>query len=98
MQDLTQLEKLSGLTNLRELSLISNPVSKKQTHRPMLVFRLPHLESIDGIDISEEERAKADLFFIDQLQTSPAALESYGAFQGNWKVGAKVIFCSLLNM
>jgi hypothetical protein len=83
----------------------------------MLVFRLPHLESIDGIDISEEERAKADLFFIDQLQvylfihyildisvniplsqTSPAALESYGAFQGNWKVGAKVIFCSLLNM
>lgn len=43
-------------------------VSRKQTHRPMLVFRLPQLECIDGIEVTEEEQAKADVFFIDQLQ------------------------------
>ncbi|XP_062511836.1 leucine-rich repeat-containing protein 9-like isoform X2 [Corticium candelabrum] len=89
ISDLAELEKLSGLTNLKEISVISNPVSKKQAHRPMLVFRLSQLESIDGIEVTEEEATKADVFFIDQLQTSPALADSRG-FQGNCKVPAKV--------
>ena len=35
-------------------------------HRPMLVFRMPHLQVIDGIPVSEEERTKADLYFMEQ--------------------------------
>ena len=34
-------------------------------HRPLLVFRQPNLLSIDGIPISAEERAKADMYFLD---------------------------------
>ena len=32
----------------------------------MLVFRMPNLLSIDGIPVSNEERTKAELYFIEQ--------------------------------
>lgn len=38
-------------------------------HRPLLVFRQPNLLSIDGIPISAEERAKADMYFLDYQVT-----------------------------
>lgn len=35
-------------------------------HRPMLVYRQPNLLCIDGIPVSTEERAKAELYFMEQ--------------------------------
>lgn len=35
-------------------------------HRPMLVYRIPGLVIIDGIPVSDEERTKAELYFIEQ--------------------------------
>ena len=35
-------------------------------HRPMLVFRMPNLVVIDGIPVSDEERTKAELYFMEQ--------------------------------
>lgn len=35
-------------------------------HRPMLVFRMPQLVVIDGLPVTDEERAKAELYFADQ--------------------------------
>ena len=37
----------------------------------MLVFRMPNLLSIDGIPVSNEERTKAELYFIEQLMSTP---------------------------
>ena len=35
-------------------------------HRPLLVYRMPNLMVIDGIPVSEEERVKAEMYFIEQ--------------------------------
>ncbi len=35
-------------------------------HRPMLVYRMPHLIVIDGIPVSDEERTKAEIYFMEQ--------------------------------
>lgn len=39
-------------------------------HRPMLVYRQPNLLCIDGIPVSPEERAKAELYFMEQAVNS----------------------------
>ena len=41
-------------------------VARRLLHRPMLVFRMPQLLVIDGIPVSEEERTKAELYFMEQ--------------------------------
>ena len=61
-----ELEKLEPLRSLVELSVVSNAVARRMLHRPLLVFRMPNLHIIDGIPISEEERAKADMYFMEQ--------------------------------
>jgi hypothetical protein len=35
-------------------------------HRPLMVYRMPQIQIIDGIPVSEEERARADLYFMEQ--------------------------------
>lgn len=68
MQDFTQLEKLSGLVQLIELSVVSNPVSRRLQHRSLLIHHIPSLLSLDGVLISPEERQTADLTFSDSQQ------------------------------
>ncbi|XP_077180065.1 leucine-rich repeat-containing protein 9 [Paroedura picta] len=72
IQDLSELEKLDCLPCLKELSIYGNPVSRKICHRPVLVFRLPNLQILDGTMISLEERAKAELHLLEQ-QALPLA-------------------------
>ncbi|XP_077863786.1 leucine-rich repeat-containing protein 9-like [Saccoglossus kowalevskii] len=66
VQDMGELEKLECLNNMIELSVISNPVSRRLMHRPMLVYRQPNLLCIDGIPVSADERTKAELYFMEQ--------------------------------
>ncbi|XP_064621486.1 leucine-rich repeat-containing protein 9-like isoform X3 [Lineus longissimus] len=66
IQDINELEKLEALPNLIELSVVSNAVARRLLHRPMLVYRMPTLLVIDGIPVSDEERTKAELYFMEQ--------------------------------
>ncbi|XP_014679248.1 PREDICTED: leucine-rich repeat-containing protein 9-like isoform X3 [Priapulus caudatus] len=61
---------LTGLDNLEVLFLSGNriEVSRKLLHRPLIVFRQPNIEILDGIPVTPEERMKADLYFSDQPQ------------------------------
>jgi len=45
-------------------------VSKRLLHRPTLVFHNPSLQIIDGVTITDEERTKADIYFMDHQQQS----------------------------
>ncbi|XP_054827925.1 leucine-rich repeat-containing protein 9 [Eublepharis macularius] len=72
IQDLSELEKLDCLPCLKELTICGNPVSRKICHRPLLVFRLPSLQVLDGIMISSEERARAEIHLLEQ-QVLPMA-------------------------
>ncbi|CAH1791753.1 unnamed protein product [Owenia fusiformis] len=66
IQDISELEKLEVLPNMIELSVVSNAVSRRLLHRPMLVYRMPNLMIIDGIAVTDEERTKAELYFMEQ--------------------------------
>jgi len=75
LQDTAELEKLQCLSSLFELSVIGNPFARRLTHRSMLIFRQPNLLMIDGIPVTNEERAKAELYYIEQ-QGSFQALQA----------------------
>ncbi|KAH9489094.1 Leucine-rich repeat-containing protein 9 [Bulinus truncatus] len=62
----SELEKLEPLRNLCEITLANNPIARRMIHRIILIHRLPRLLVIDGIPVSEEERNKAELYFMDQ--------------------------------
>ncbi|XP_053132331.1 leucine-rich repeat-containing protein 9 isoform X2 [Hemicordylus capensis] len=72
IQDLGELEKLDCLPCLKELSIYGNPVSRKIYHRPLLVFRLPNLQVLDGVMVTSEERARAEVHLLEQ-QAFPLA-------------------------
>jgi hypothetical protein len=74
---MAELEKLEGLTLLVELSLVSNAVARRMLHRPLLTFRLPSIQVIDGIRVTEEERAKAEIYFMEQQVSSFSTWRSY---------------------
>lgn len=61
--DYHQLEKLNPLHNLVELSIISNPVSRRMQHRVLLIYQHPSLASLDGVTISAVERQAAEVVF-----------------------------------
>ena len=46
--------------------IFCNQVARRMLHRPLLVYRMPNLHIIDGIPVTEEERTKADLYFMEQ--------------------------------
>ncbi|KAF7710766.1 leucine-rich repeat-containing protein 9 isoform X1 [Silurus meridionalis] len=61
LQDISELEKLEGLTSLKELSVVGNPVARRSLHRPSVVLHLPQLQVLDGIKVTLEERTQAEL-------------------------------------
>uniref|UniRef100_A0A8D0H1M9 Leucine rich repeat containing 9 n=1 Tax=Sphenodon punctatus TaxID=8508 RepID=A0A8D0H1M9_SPHPU len=66
IQELSELEKLEAIPNLKELSVYGNPISRKTSHRPVLLFRLPNLQVLDGATVSAEERTRAELHLLEQ--------------------------------
>ncbi|XP_063003742.1 leucine-rich repeat-containing protein 9 [Elgaria multicarinata webbii] len=72
IQDLSELEKLDCLPCIKELSIYGNPVSRKICHRPLLVFRLPNLQVLDGVTVSPEEKARAEIHLLEQQVFPPA--------------------------
>ncbi|XP_073751395.1 leucine-rich repeat-containing protein 9 isoform X3 [Callorhinus ursinus] len=63
IQDMAELEKLDGISSLRELTVYGNPICRKTLHRHMLIFRLPNLQMLDGIPVNSDDRAKAEFHF-----------------------------------
>ncbi|XP_059550718.1 leucine-rich repeat-containing protein 9 [Myotis daubentonii] len=63
IQDIAELEKLDGISSLRELTIYGNPISRKMVHRHMLIFRLPNLQMLDGIPVNSDDKAKAEFHF-----------------------------------
>ncbi|XP_062619612.1 leucine-rich repeat-containing protein 9-like isoform X3 [Saccostrea cucullata] len=82
IQEISELEKLEGLNNLIEISLVNNPAARRHLHRPILVFKLKQIMIIDGIPVSEEERGKAELYFMDQQVATTQPSVSEGSLPG----------------
>lgn len=54
------------LPSICEISLASNAVCRKQLYRIGLVIRFPHIISIDGKEVSNEERQRAHVILINK--------------------------------
>ncbi|XP_062917896.1 leucine-rich repeat-containing protein 9 [Mobula hypostoma] len=70
IQDMGELEKLDSLSNLTELSVVGNPVSRKILYRPFLVFRLMNLQVLDGVPVSTDEKERAE-FVLCEYNVAP---------------------------
>jgi hypothetical protein len=58
---LLDLECLSSLRHLAELSTVDNPVVRGGHCRPAVVLTLPRLRVLDGQVVTADERAEAEL-------------------------------------
>ncbi|XP_025105112.1 leucine-rich repeat-containing protein 9-like isoform X2 [Pomacea canaliculata] len=75
IHDPADLEKLETLYNLRDISLINNPVTRRLMHRVVLIHHLPNLLVIDGITVTEDEQYRTETCYSDQslaTQTEPS--------------------------
>lgn len=63
IQELSDLEPLIPLKNLKNLCLLQNPVSAKQQYRQYVVYRFPQLKLLDFRKIKEKEREAAIEYF-----------------------------------
>ncbi|XP_073427348.1 leucine-rich repeat-containing protein 9 isoform X2 [Dendrobates tinctorius] len=70
IQEVSEVEKLEAVPTLQELSVSGNPVSRKMFHRQLIVLRLQNLQILDGIAVTSEERARAEMHFLEQQTLS----------------------------
>lgn len=54
--DVANLDKLSCLTNLLEISMSNNPVCRKQVYRAVVLAKCPTLISVDDVQVTLEEK------------------------------------------
>jgi hypothetical protein len=52
-------------------------IAKRQLHRPVLVYRNPTLNVIDGITVTDEERTKAQIYFTDFQQQQVTEMNDF---------------------
>ncbi|KAJ9527642.1 hypothetical protein QJQ45_025918 [Haematococcus lacustris] len=77
INEANDMERLSCLTNLVEVSLVNNPITRRQGYRTLLIAKCSRLYAADGQVISLEEREYAE-GLLSQQQPSQSGLEVAG--------------------
>ncbi|KAM4663517.1 LOW QUALITY PROTEIN: leucine-rich repeat-containing protein 9 [Discoglossus pictus] len=72
IQEMSEIEKLEAFPSLLELSVFGNPISRKMFHRHLVVLRLQNLQILDGIHVTAEERARAEMHILEQQAQASA--------------------------
>lgn len=82
-------DKLAGLPALTAVSLTNNPATRRGVpHRPLLIARCgPALALIDGVEVSEEERACVEAAGTGSAPQSPASAAAGGALSARARLG-----------
>lgn len=60
ISNFNEIRYLQDLQKLRVLSLGENPIADHPKYRQYLLYFCPQLEKIDNLDVSDEERDKAE--------------------------------------
>ncbi|DAZ98103.1 TPA: hypothetical protein N0F65_005265 [Lagenidium giganteum] len=61
--ELEEVDKLTSAPTLLDLRLANNPVTKKHMYRQTVAFRLTALKTLDGKEITADERERIEIFF-----------------------------------
>jgi len=72
--ELADLDVLSTFSNLTHLSLMENPVTRKEHYRYWVLYRCPHVRFLDYKKVKDVERQKATEIF--GTAAEPSALAS----------------------
>lgn len=79
INDIGELERLVGVGCITDISMCNNPIARRQLYRPTVICQVPSICWIDGRDVNEEERERAELllkteqplkFFLQDIQPS----------------------------
>ncbi|KAJ3012251.1 UNVERIFIED_CONTAM: Leucine-rich repeat-containing protein 9 [Siphonaria sp. JEL0065] len=65
INEVIEIEKMK-LPSLLEISLLSNTITRKILYRVVVVLRFPQIVMIDGRDVSEDDRKRAEAYSMDQ--------------------------------
>lgn len=65
IQELSDIEPLTGLINLNTLSLLNNPLTKKDNYRLYVIHKLPGLKLLDFNKVKRSEREQAASLYSD---------------------------------
>jgi Leucine-rich repeat (LRR) protein len=80
--EVAEVEKLVAHPELYELTLLSNPVTRKQVYRPMVLRHCPGLRYLDGKEVTMEERDHVDYLF-SPVDAAAAAVAAQQQMQMN---------------
>ncbi|CAD8156657.1 unnamed protein product [Paramecium octaurelia] len=61
INDLPDIEHLVALTQLKELELVGNSLSRRPGYRQMVLRKLPTILYLDGREVTQEERERLEL-------------------------------------
>jgi len=61
IQEMSQIEKLGDLENLKDLNLTNNPITKSHNYRLTIIRRYQFLQKLDTFEIIKEERESANI-------------------------------------
>mmetsp|Transcript_8729 Transcript_8729/g.8018 ORF Transcript_8729/g.8018 Transcript_8729/m.8018 type:complete len:356 (+) Transcript_8729:184-1251(+) len=98
IQDITHLDHLKlHAPQLRQLALKCNPIAAKKSYRAQVFMRLPNLQKLDDISITEKDKEMVKNDFIvlneeiifDALKVQKKNVSNYQPPQGNQIVGGE---------
>ncbi|BFZ59619.1 U2 snRNP complex subunit [Saitoella coloradoensis] len=86
--ELADLNALSGLKKLTVLSIMDNPVSRKDHYRSWIIWRCPSVRILDFQRVKDKERARAKgLFSTASGEPTPLAASIMGVKSRVFEVG-----------
>ena len=62
INDIGELEKLAGVGCITEITMCNNPVARRQLYRPTLICQVSTVCWIDGREVTDDERERAEVF------------------------------------
>jgi len=84
--ELADLDVLSTLPNLTHLSLMENPVTRKEHYRHWILFRCPHVRFLDYRKVKDAERKKATELFGTAAEPTTLASKIMGVKSRTFEV------------
>ncbi|KAK3985116.1 leucine-rich repeat-domain-containing protein [Cladorrhinum sp. PSN332] len=88
IQELADLDVLGKFGLLQHLSLMENPVTKKENYRYWVLYRCPTVRFLDFQKVKDAERAKAKELFGSAEEPTELAAQIMGAKSKTFDVGA----------
>lgn len=66
--EFAEIEPITELPNLQEISMINNPISRRSNYRYSIIYRVRRLKILDLMEVIDEDRIRAEIYFAEQQQ------------------------------